>query len=63
MREVVGIGLLVSVQTNIYLDNVFSKNNYNCDFVTRNTYRTEKNVGFCQTSFCNRHMKEILMGI
>ena len=26
-----------------YLDNVFSKNNYNCDFVTRNTYRTEPN--------------------
>ena len=24
-----------------YLDNVFSKNNYNRDFVTRNTYRTE----------------------
>ena len=27
-----------------YLDNVFSKNNYNCDFVTRNTYRTEPNA-------------------
>ena len=26
-----------------YLGNVFSKNNYNCDFVTRNTYRTEPN--------------------
>ena len=26
-----------------YLDNVFNKNNYNCDFVTRNTYRTEPN--------------------
>ena len=26
-----------------YLDNVFSKNNYNCDFITRNTYRTEPN--------------------
>ena len=26
-----------------YLDNVFSKNNYNYDFVTRNTYRTEPN--------------------
>ena len=26
-----------------YLDNVFSKNNYNRDFVTRNTYRTEPN--------------------
>ena len=26
-----------------YLDNVFSKKNYNCDFVTRNTYRTEPN--------------------
>ena len=26
-----------------YLDNVFSKNNYNCDSVTRNTYRTEPN--------------------
>ena len=25
-------------------DNVFSKNNYNCDFVTRNTYRTEPNA-------------------
>lgn len=23
-----------------YLDNVFSKNNYNCDFVRRNTYRS-----------------------
>ena len=27
-----------------YLDNVFSGNNYNCDFVTRNTYRTEPNA-------------------
>ena len=27
-----------------YLDNVFSKNNYNCDFLTRNTYRTEPNA-------------------
>ena len=26
-----------------YLDNVFTKNNYDCDFVTRNTYRTEPN--------------------
>ena len=26
------------------MDNVFSKNDYNCDFVTRNTYRTEPNV-------------------
>lgn len=27
-----------------YLDNVFSGNNYNCDFVTRNTYRAECNA-------------------
>ena len=27
-----------------YSDNAFSKNNYNCDFVTRNTYRTEPNA-------------------
>ena len=27
-----------------YLNNIFSKNNYNCHFVTRNTYRTEPNA-------------------
>ena len=25
----------------MYQDNIFSKNNYNCNFVTRNTYPTE----------------------
>ena len=27
-----------------HLDKVFSKNNYKCDFVRRNTYRAEPNV-------------------